>query len=257
MQLYTVRTVLPAKPEETLQALDKIGYREAEIAFDTLDQVWPALRHTRLKPVSAHLDSAIIYGARENQLDAALEKVKQHGFSFVVFPYVPAGQRNGLEGMRKVAARLNEAGRKCRAAGIRLCYHNHAFEFEPLEGSSPFQVLLDQTDKALVGIELDVFWASVAGHDPAEILRRNAGRIPLVHLKDKAKGTPVEYKESIPRTAFKEVGNGVIDFPAVLKAASTAGVEHYFVEQDATPGDPVESLRQSYAYLRKVAPKAD
>ena len=76
--------------------------------------------------------------------------------------------------------------------------------------------------------------------------------MPLLHLKDKAPGTPVMFKESVDRGAFKEVGSGTIDWPAVLRAAASAGVQHYFVEQDQTPGDPVESLRQSFGYLSKL-----
>jgi sugar phosphate isomerase/epimerase len=75
------------------------------------------------------------------------------------------------------------------------------------------------------------------------------GRVPLVHLKDKAEGTPVLYKESVERTAFKEVGSGVLDWKKVLPACASAGVRHYFVEQDQTPGDPLESLKKSYQYL--------
>jgi sugar phosphate isomerase/epimerase len=135
---------------------------------------------------------------------------------------------------------------------VTFCYHNHAFEFEPMEGTTPFQVMLDTTDKKLVHIEMDVFWVSVAGHDPVEMLAKLKGRVPLIHLKDKAQGTEVMYKESVPRTAFKEVGNGVIDWKKVLAAANSAGVQHYYVEQDQTPGDPVESLRQSFAYLSKL-----
>ena len=74
----------------------------------------------------------------------------------------------------------------------------------------------------------------------------------MLHLKDKAQGTPVMYKESVAAGAFKEVGHGVIDWPAVLRAAESAGVSHYFVEQDQTPGDPVESLRQSFGYISKL-----
>jgi sugar phosphate isomerase/epimerase len=74
----------------------------------------------------------------------------------------------------------------------------------------------------------------------------------LLHLKDKAKDAPVQYTEDVPRTAFKEVGSGVLDFPAILKAAPAAGVKHYFVEQDQTPGDPLDSLRKSFEYLKTV-----
>jgi sugar phosphate isomerase/epimerase len=74
----------------------------------------------------------------------------------------------------------------------------------------------------------------------------------LMHLKNVAKEVKPQFNESIPRTAFREVGNGSIDVPAVLKAAAKAGVKHYFVEQDQTPGDPVASLRESYQYLQKL-----
>jgi len=70
-------------------------------------------------------------------------------------------------------------------------------------------------------------------------------------LKDKAQGTEQRFNEAVPRTAFKELGNGTLDFAAILKAAAGAGVRHYFVEQDQTPGDPIESLKQSWDYLAK------
>ena len=138
--------------------------------------------------------------------------------------------------------------------GLKICYHNHAFEFGPMESSAPFQVLIGGTDKNLVGLELDLFWVSVAGHDPAEMLRTHAGRVRLVHLKDKAGSIPLLYKESVlMNTAFKEVGRGVLQIRRkILRAAESAGVEHYFVEQDQTPADPLQSLRESAAYLRNL-----
>jgi sugar phosphate isomerase/epimerase len=93
---------------------------------------------------------------------------------------------------------------------------------------------------------------SVAGGDPVEFLQKMTGRVKLVHLKDKEQGTAVMYKEAVPKTAFKEVGSGVMDWPKILRAAEAAKVEHYFVEQDQTPGDPVESLRKSYGFLSKL-----
>jgi sugar phosphate isomerase/epimerase len=252
VQLYTVRSVLPQKPAETLRAIETIGYREVEATWAGLDQIWPALEATRLKPVSCHLDSKIVTKGPEDDLVRALDVLKKRGFSYVVFPYLPPDERGGLEAMKALAGKLNKAGEKARAAGLKLCYHNHAFEFEPMGDSMPAHAMFHALDPELVDLELDVFWLSVAGQDPLEMLRQMAGRVPLIHLKDKASGTETRYNESVPRTTFKEVGNGVIDWAKVLQAADTAGVKHYFVEQDQTPGDPVESLRQSFAYLKKL-----
>jgi sugar phosphate isomerase/epimerase len=252
VQLYTVRTVLPQKPAETLRAIEAIGYREAEATFATLDAIWPSLKATSLEPVSVHLDSSAVTLGPPDQLTRIVDQVKQRGFRFAVFPYLPPAERGGLDVIKRFAAKLNAAGEKCRAAGLNFCYHNHAFEFQPMNGTMPFEVLLEETDPKLVGIELDCFWVSVAGHDPVEVIQHHGSRIPLLHLKDKAKDTPVRYNESVPRTTFKEVGNGVIDWPKVLQAADSAGVQHYFVEQDQTPGDPLISLKESYTYLSKL-----
>ena len=252
VQLYTVRSVLPQKPAQTLAGIQSIGYREIEATYGGLDKIWPDIRATHLKPTSIHLDNTLMNPGKEDDLARAIDQVKKWGFAYAVFPYVPPAERGGLERFRALTGKLNRAGERCRAAGIRFCYHNHAFEFEPMEGTTGFQVMMDRLDKNLCGFELDCFWVSVAGHDPVELLDRLSGRVPLLHLKDKAAGTPVMFKESVDHGAFKEVGNGVIDWPAVLRAAQSAGAEHYFVEQDQTPGDPLDSLRQSFAYLSKL-----
>jgi sugar phosphate isomerase/epimerase len=252
VQLYTVRSVLPEKPAETLRAIDGIGYREAEATFAYLDRIWPALKATRLNPVSIHLDSTLVTKGTEAEGRRTLENLKSRGFAYAVFPYLPPAERGGLDVIRGLADKLNRFGTMARAAGLEFCYHNHAFEFEPMGGTMPFSVLLENTDPKNVAIELDLFWVSVAGHDPAELLAKLSGRVPLVHLKDKAQGTPVMFQESVEKSAFKEVGSGVLDWPTVLRAAQSAGVRHYIVEQDQTPGDPVASLRQSFEWISKL-----
>lgn len=252
VQLYTVRGVLPKQPAETLKAIRDIGYREIEATYAGLDRIWPILESSGLKPVSIHLDNTLMNAGKEDDLARAIDQAKKWGFAFAVFPYLPPAERGGLEKIRALTDKLNHAGEKCRAAGLRFCYHNHAFEFEPMEGTTGFQVMMDRLDKNLCGFELDCFWVSVAGHDPATLLRELSGRVPLVHLKDKLNGTPLLYKESVDRSAFKEVGHGSLDWKAILRAASSAGVEHCFVEQDQTPGEPVESLRQSFGFLSKL-----
>ena len=211
-------------------------------------QIWPALKETQLKAVSIHLDTDLFFegGAK---FDAAIADVKEKGFQFIVLPYIPPAQRGGLETFKKLAETLNKSGEKAKAAGLTLCYHNHAFEFEPMQGTTGLELLMKETHKDLVSLEMDVFWVSVAGHDPVALLKKYANRVALLHLKDKASGTPVQYNENVPKTTFKEVGNGTVDIPAILETAKKSAVKNYFVEQDQTPGDPIESLRESYKYL--------
>jgi sugar phosphate isomerase/epimerase len=147
---------------------------------------------------------------------------------------------------------MNHAGELCRKAGLQFAYHNHAFEFGSIDGARPIDIFRERLDRSLVALEMDVFWVSVAGNDPLEMMRQWQGRVGLLHLKDKQKGTPVQYSETVAPAAFQEVGSGVLDFPAILKAAPAAGVKHYFVEQDQTAGDPLDSLRKSFDYIQSI-----
>jgi sugar phosphate isomerase/epimerase len=248
VQLYTVRNVIEKDPAATLKAIQDIGYREVEAIYDSLDKIWSALKETNLKPVSVHVDTAIFMqgGAK---LDSTIADVKQRGFSYIVVPYIPPAERGGADTFKNLAEKLNQAGEKAKASGLTLCYHNHAFEFGPVDGTSGLEILMKNTQKDLLSLEMDVFWVSVAGHDPVALLQTYSGRVALLHLKDKAKGIDTQYNENVQKSAFKEVGSGTIDIPAVLSAADSAGVQNYFVEQDQTPGDPIASLRKSYQYL--------
>ena len=250
-QLYTVRSVLPKKPMETLRAIEQMGYREVECAGDNLDVFWPSLKQTSLKPVGAHLNTALFLHELD-KLPAAIDNAKEHGFEYVVCPYVNPKDRGGPEVSRKLGDNLNKAGELARKAGMHLAYHNHAFDFEPTPEGTLLDVLLKTADPKLVSLELDIMWARVAGLDPAAVIKQYGHRIALVHLKNVAPDVEKRYNESVPKTAFREVGNGVIDIPSVLRAGAAAGVKHYFVEQDQTPGDPLDSLRQSYDYLAKL-----
>jgi Sugar phosphate isomerases/epimerases len=251
VQLYTLRNVLPEKPLETLRALEEIGFQEVEAVGGDLDKIWPSLKQTSLKPTSLHLNTAL-FTREQDKLPAALDDAAKRGFRYVVCPYIAPRDRGGADVMRRLGETLNKAGEVCKKAGLRLCYHNHAFEFEPAGDGTLLDVLMKATDPALVGLELDMMWSQVAGVSPVSVLEKYGKRVELMHLKDLAPDVEKRYNEGIPRMAFREVGNGVIDVPAVLRAASKAGVKHYFVEQDQTPGDPLASLKQSHSYLKKL-----
>lgn len=251
VQLYTVRNVLPQKPAETLKAIRAIGYQEVEATWAGYDKLRPMVQAAGLNAVSIHIDNTLM-GKGADEMSRVADQAKEWGFKYAVYPYVPPNERGGADVMKTFADKLNRFGEKCHAAGLQFAYHNHAFESAPAGDKTLFQILIDSTDKKYVGFELDCFWLSVSGNDPAEFIKKLSGRVPLLHCKDKAQGTEKRFDEGVPRPAFKEVGNGVLDWPGILRAASAAGVQHYFVEQDATPGDPLDSLRQSYNFLSKV-----
>jgi sugar phosphate isomerase/epimerase len=250
VQLYTVRKTIEKDPAKDLKAIEAIGYQEVEVVYAALDKIWPALKETKLKAVSAHVDSAFFFEESLSKLDEVIGVLKEKGFTYMVMPYVPNANRGGLDVFKKFGDILNKVGEKTKAAGLKLCYHNHAFEFEPMGGTTGLDVMLKEAQKSLVSLELDIFWVSVAGHKPVDLMKKYADRIALVHLKDKAANFPVQYNENVPPATFKEVGHGSIDIPGVLAEARKIGVTNYFVEQDQTPGDPLASLQQSFDYLK-------
>ncbi len=267
-QLYTLRNVLDRGPEQIFRRLAQTGYTEVEVLQKGLEKLAPVMKTAGLNPVSGHFDTVLITGNWEiykrlpgfelppkgYDWKAAADEARRTGLRFMVVPYLQPAERGNLDSYRSLADKLNKAGEVCRDRGLRLCYHHHAFEFNPVGGRLPLEVLMERCDPKLANLEVDVFWVSVAGKDPVELLRQYSGRVPLVHLKDKAKGTAQSFDErKVPAEAFKEIGNGVLNFQALLRAAEKAGVEHYFVEQDQCQGDPVESLELSYRNLRNIS----
>jgi sugar phosphate isomerase/epimerase len=251
-ELYTVRNVLEEQPVETLKAIEAIGYREVEGSAASSDKVWAALKQTRLKMVSAHIDNALFKPENKEKFSSTIADMKSKGCKYVVYPYVPPALRHGPDTFKELAETLNQAGAECKKIGLKLCYHNHAFEYQQYGSQTGLELLMGKLEKGLVGLELDVFWASVGGHDPAELLKQYSGRVDLLHIKDKEKGTVTQFDEKVAKTTFKEAGKGILDWPVILRAAEHAGVKHYFVEQDQTPGNPLDSLRTSYQFLHDL-----
>ena len=97
-----------------------------------------------------------------------------------------------------------------------------------------------------------MFWVSVAGHNPAEFIKKARRPVALLHLKDMKKGLTPRFNQDVPKDTFLEVGSGSIDFKSVLRAATDAGVKHFFVEQDETERNPLSSLKMSYKYLHAL-----
>jgi sugar phosphate isomerase/epimerase len=259
LQLYTVRDAMQQDPAGTLAKVAQMGYNSVEGATYTGSQKFygmePAafakvLKQNGLIMPSSHyvLGEAMTNGqpAQGTILhgwDKAVDDAAQVGAKYMVCAYLQESERGDLNHYKQIAAHLNKAGERCKKAGIQLCYHNHDFEFAAQNGQLPYDILLKETDKQLLKMELDLYWATKAGHDPLALFKANPGRFPLWHVKDMDK---TEKKD------FTEVGNGVIDFKKIFAARQLAGLQYYFVEQDRTPGNPFDSIKQSIGYLKGI-----
>ena len=242
IQLYTVRDAFSKDPEGTLSRVAEIGFTEVEFAGypdGTPQQLRAILDRLRLRAPSAHIGLQQLRTGWE----ATLDQAAVIGHEYLVVPSLPQSQRQTIDDWKRIAALFNQAGEKSRQRGIRFAYHNHAFEFTPLGGAIPYDVLLQETDPRFVELELDLYWITRGGKDPLDYIARWPGRFPLVHVKD---------MDATPQRLFADVGTGIIDFRRIFARAQQAGIKHYFYEQDETPGDPFESARVSYRYLRAL-----
>lgn len=257
LQLYTVRNQMKDDMAGTLRAVADAGYYQAEVGdVLTAEPVVKAARDLGLKVTSAFIDWRVLVTPDVRGVatfEATLEAAEKLKLRYLVFGYIAKGHRETADQFKQIAGRANRAAEMCRRAGIQLCYHNHCFEFAKLpEGKRGWDVFVEEFDPKLMPFELDVFWAAIGGNDPVEMIRKLKGRIVQLHLKDLKAGTATLTDESkTPADAFQEVGDGTIDWNAVLQAAEDTGVDQCHVEQDQSP-DPLASIAQSMAYLKSL-----
>ena len=238
VQLFTVRSLMEDGFEETLQQVADIGYTETEFAgyygrdaatvkalLDNLGLAAPAA-HIRIEELRSNLDEVI----------AMTQGV---GHRYVVCPWLAEDQRS-IEHYREHARLFNEVGAACSEAGLEFAYHNHDFEFFETDGVLPYDLLLAETDPALVKMELDLYWIAKAGHSALDYFDRHPGRFPLWHIKDMAEDGNITV-----------VGSGTINFASIFAARDTAGLVHYFVEHD-NPEDPLDSITRGLAHVHTV-----
>ncbi len=238
--LYTVRQTCQTAQDlaVSLRKIREIGYETIQVSG--IGDI-PAREVARIAA-----DHGLRVGATHEQaqqlLEApaqAIEKLALLGCRFTAYPY-PAGiDLADRAAVVSLADRLQKSAEEFRSAGMVLGYHNHSLEFAKHDGITILDFILSHaTDLAL---ELDTYWVQHGGGDPVAYCGKYAGRIPALHLKD--------YVIRNGQPDYAEIGNGNLDFPRIIQAAENGGTNLFIVEQDTTPGDPFESLRQSYQYL--------
>ena len=265
IQLYAVRDELAKDAPGTLKALHEIGYREVELA--SFGKYSPAEFHRLLTDAGLRCPSAHLRLDSGTDLGAVFASANALGVHYAVssilFDSFPKGSMAqgqplpalGLDGFKKIAARMNMLGREAKAAGLQYAYHNHNFEFEKMpDGSAGYDVLLKETDHELVKFEIDCGWMTVAGSSPAAYLKQYSGRFRMLHVKDFRPTKPTSDLRGPGRPTGVELGHGFIDYKVIFAAAKGTGIEHIFAEQEAPyERGQLESAKESFKFLHSFS----
>ncbi len=236
--LYTMRHAMAKSVAKTLHDVAAAGCTEVEFAGyygHSPKEINKILADTGLTAPSTH---ARIEGF-EYDFDRMVEQSVMMGHKYIILSWLPEKDRT-LERYKQIIEKLNVNGEKAKAAGLQVAYHNHAFEFDNVDGHVPYEMLLTQTDKDLVQFQIDLYWFGVAKQDPVAIIDRYPGRFPAFHVKDMDK-----------QGNIVDVGDGIIDFARAFKHADKAGVKHFFIEHDNSK-DPLATVRKSYKNLSSM-----
>lgn len=246
-QLYTVRqfTQTTEGLRTSLKKVQAIGYPAVQVSGigpipdadvkAIADECGLQICITHVRPSEALWDN----------LDAVIAQHKLWDCPNVAIGSMPKAYRDaGEAGYHQFAADANRIGEQLYQAGLTFSYHNHSFEFERFGARTGLEILYGETDPRYVRAELDTYWIQHGGADPVVWIQKMKQRMPVVHLKDLA----VVNGEQV----MAEIGEGNLNWPAILKACQDAEVEWYAVEQDVCRRDPFESLRMSYENLKRM-----
>lgn len=239
LQLYTLRNALEKDLPGTIQRVAEIGFAQVEPYnfAATAKELGEALQANRLTAPSGH---APLLSQDQDQIFAAARDL---GMETVIEPYIPAEHWQSAEDIQATAEKLNAAARKASVYGLRVGYHNHAWELESvIDGQTALEYFAGLLDPEVV-LEVDTFWVAVGGQDPVEVLTRLGDRVRLIHIKDGPLTT--DTKAQLP------AGKGKVPVLDVIAAAKS--LEVGVVEFDDYSGDIFDGIAQSLAFLQKAA----
>ena len=241
LQLYTVRDDLAGDYAGTLRKVAEIGYPAVEFTGA------PVLKAGELKAVLQDLGLRAVgwpisLEEWEDDPSSLLRYATELGCTYVNCPWLPEHRRRDAGGFRDVARILTGAAVKAKECGLIFAYHNHAFEFERMEGRYGLEILFEAADPELVTSEFDVYWSQYGGQDPAAYIRKLGRRCTLIHMKDMLADAD---------RSFAEIGEGILDMDAIVAAGQEVGAAWYIVEQDrATKRSPMAAARLSFENMR-------
>jgi sugar phosphate isomerase/epimerase len=251
IQLWSLRAQMTAGLPSGMAQVKSLGFTRVETAGTynhTAKEMKALIDANGLKVVGCHIP----YERLQTDLDGAIAEAKLLGASYVVVAWVPHKTAFDVPQAHVAAANFNAWGAKMKAAGLGFGFHTHGYEFAPQpDGTTPFDVMMKETDPGLVFCEMDVFWVVQGGIDPVKLLEKYPDRFKAFHIKDMRKGAPVGlYQGSAPASDNVAVGTGQIDFHALIATGRKLGVPYYFIEDETA--DPLGNIPPSVAYMKSL-----
>jgi TAT (twin-arginine translocation) pathway signal sequence./Xylose isomerase-like TIM barrel. len=246
LQLYSLRDDMPKDPKGILKQVASFGYKQIESFEGGQGMFWGMTN----KEFKAYIDSLgmTIVSSHCNinkDFDKKAGEAAEIGMKYLICPSI--GSQKSVDDWKKIADKFNNCGEICKRNGIRFAYHNHGYTFKELDGQMPQDLLLQNTDAALVDYQMDIYWVVTGGSDPIMWLNKYPNRFTLCHVKDRKKNAGNEGDASV------DLGTGSIDYSKVLKVAKNKGMKYYIVEQEAYENStPLKSVAVDAEYMKKL-----
>ena len=229
----------------SMQKLADIGYKAVQVSsrppveLMSNAEVVEACQTAGLTICATHENADAIL----NNTETAIQNLKELSCTYTAYPFPANLDLGDVDVLKDFCDKLDKAGAAFREEGLVLTYHNHAIEFQKVAGKTILDTIYDETDPSNLQGEIDTYWVQSGGGNPVEWCQKLNNRLPLLHMKDLGVYSGNE-------STMTEIGAGNLDFKAILKVAESAGCQWFIVEQDECPGDPFESLKQSFDYIR-------
>ena len=255
LQLYSLRDVIMKDVAGTLKQVASFGYKELEtygygegkLFGMPVKEFASLVRGLGMNVNSGHYGTGqgnpAAIGTLVNDWERAVADAKEAGQAYMNIAYLQDSERKTLDDYKKVCGLINKAAEVCKKYGIRLGYHNHAFEFDKIDGQVPYDLMLKELDAKNVSMEMDLYWVVNAGQDPLQYFAKYPGRFEQWHVKDMDKAN---------KNQQVNVGTGRIDFKPIFAKASQAGLKQFYVEQEAYPIGPVESVKACAEFVKTL-----
>ncbi len=248
LQMYSLREQMKSDVPGTHAIIPKMGinYIEGGGTYGMSKEAYQQLlKDNKLSVVAVGAD----YKQLQENPQAIIDNAKAYGAKYATCFWIPhTSGKFSIKETEEAIALFNQAGKKLKDAGITLCYHPHGYEFTPHKDGVLFDVMLENAQN--FAFNMDVFWVQMGGGDPLAIMQRYPNKFPLLHLKDRAKGTPGSTDGRGDVETNVVLGTGDIDIRGLIKQAQKSKTKYLIIEDESSRS--LEQIPQSVAYIKKI-----